>query len=96
MACRANPSPVPIPGSHILSLGTNTVKPLSAPTQTKKALPGDNAHINNIGSLEGLRGLACLSVVFSHAGNQGLFYSIKSTGQMGVIQLFSLSGFRMS
>ena len=46
------------------------MKPLSAPTQTKKASPGDNAYISNIGALEGLRGLLCLSVVFHHAGHR--------------------------
>jgi peptidoglycan/LPS O-acetylase OafA/YrhL len=56
----------------------------------------DNTPINNISSLDGLRGLACLLVVFSHAGNQGLFYSIKGTGQLGVMLFFSLSGFLMS
>lgn len=35
-------------------------------------------------------------VVFSHAGNQGLFYPIKGTGQIGVMLFFSLSGFLMS
>ena len=50
----------------------------------------------NVPALDGLRGLACLLVVFSHAGNQGLFYPIKGTGQIGVMLFFSLSGFLMS
>lgn len=49
----------------------------------------------NIDSLDGLRGFACLLVVFSHAGNIGLFFEIPGTGQLGVMLFFALSGFLM-
>ena len=65
-------------------------------TANRNNLPSGDGAIGNIPSLDGLRGLACLLVVFSHAGNQGLFYPIKGTGQIGVMLFFSLSGFLMS
>ena len=63
---------------------------------TRSNLPSGDGAIRDIPPLDGLRGLACLLVVFSHAGNQGLFYPIKGTGQIGVMLFFSLSGFLMS
>ena len=50
----------------------------------------------NIPSLDGLRGLAALMVVFSHAGTVGLFADIKFSGQLGVGLFFCLSGFLMA
>lgn len=49
-----------------------------------------------IPALDGLRALACLLVLFSHAGNLGLFYRIAGAGQLGVMLFFALSGFLMA
>ncbi len=45
----------------------------------------------NINSLDGLRGFACLLVVFAHAGRMGL-----GAGVMGVQMFFVLNGFLMA
>jgi len=49
-----------------------------------------------IPALDGLRGLACLIVVLSHAGNMGLFFNIRGSGQLGVMLFYTLSGFLMA
>jgi peptidoglycan/LPS O-acetylase OafA/YrhL len=48
-----------------------------------------------IKSLTGLRGLACLIVLFTHAGWTGWISHAKGAGQFGVMLFFSLSGFLM-
>jgi peptidoglycan/LPS O-acetylase OafA/YrhL len=50
----------------------------------------------DIPSLNTLRAAACLLVLFSHAGNRGLFVFMPDTGQLGVMLFFSLSGFLMA
>lgn len=49
-----------------------------------------------IPALDGLRGLACLLVLFSHAGKVSWFYPIGGAGQFGVMLFFTLSGYLMS
>ena len=49
----------------------------------------------NIDALDGLRGFTCLLVVFTHAGNSGLFLNTLGSGQLGVMLFFALSGFLM-
>lgn len=50
----------------------------------------------SIPALDGLRALACLLVLFSHAGNNNIFAHIPGTGQLGVMLFFALSGFLMA
>lgn len=50
----------------------------------------------SIAPLDGLRAIACLLVVVSHAGLLGMFFRIPGTGQLGVMLFFSLSGFLMA
>lgn len=53
----------------------------------------------HIPSLDGLRGMACLLVVWAHAtemGWQSWFSGIEITGQIGVMIFFTLSGFLMA
>ena len=50
----------------------------------------------HIQALDGLRGFACLMVIFSHAGNRGVFFKITLAGQLGVMLFFALSGFLMA
>ena len=51
--------------------------------------------MEHIKQLDGLRGLAALLVVYSHAGQQGLVPKNTGTGQIGVMLFFILSGFLM-
>ena len=48
--------------------------------------------------LDGVRGIACLTVVISHSANVGFLPSIlgKGAGQFGVMLFFALSGFLMA
>ncbi len=52
--------------------------------------------LGNIDALDGLRGFACLLVVFSHVTAMGMPLHMKGAGQFGVMLFFSLSGFLMS
>ena len=51
--------------------------------------------MEHIKQLDGLRGLAALLVVYSHAGQQGLVPKNTGTGQIGVMLFFILSGYLM-
>lgn len=50
----------------------------------------------SIAALDGLRAIACMLVVVSHAGLLGMFFRMPGTGQLGVMLFFSLSGFLMA
>lgn len=51
--------------------------------------------MDHIKQLDGLRGLAALLVVYSHAGRQGMVPPNNGTGQIGVMLFFILSGYLM-
>src|SRR5271155_4709859 len=51
---------------------------------------------SSIPALDGLRGFACLLVLFSHAGWAGLCPRLPIAGHLGVMVFFTLSGFLMA
>jgi len=57
--------------------------------------PGTSTSHGNLSSLDGLRGMACLMVLFNHYSEIPFFDSIDS-GKSGVALFFTLSGFLMA
>lgn len=58
--------------------------------------PSIPIHNNEIPTLNGLRGMACLLVLYTHLGEEGWGKSGMEIGSIGVLLFFTLSGFLMA
>ena len=58
-----------------------------------KSFHADFPKHHSIPALDGVRGLSCLMVVFFHAGLAGWFPVVCTSGVLGIMLFFSLSGF---